>query len=147
MIEGTMVIYLLISGITSLIFGILFLVAPTRFWERIGNFFNKPVLFVENKLRAYNFAAGFIFLILGTWLIFLALEDSQIWFIYLIGAAFVIFGLLYIFTPNWLVWISNMSGKVIIAFDQVAIASRTSLGVVLILAAVYIFFKLFVALR
>ncbi|KPJ67961.1 hypothetical protein AMJ44_07015 [candidate division WOR-1 bacterium DG_54_3] len=142
-----MAIYLLISGITSLIFGILFLIAPTGFWERIGNFFNKPVLFVESQLRAYNFAAGFIFLILGTWLIFLALEDSQIWFLYVIGAAFVIFGLLYIFTPNWLVRFSNLSGRVIITFDQIAIASRTSLGVVLILAAVYIFFKLFVALR
>ena len=147
MLEGTMIIYLFISGITSLIFGILFLIAPPRFWERVGNLFNKPVLYVESRLRVFNFPVGFLFLILGTWLVFLAIEDPGIWYFFIAGIIFVLLGLLYIFIPDWLLWISNLSGKVVVFFDQVAIASRTSLGIVLILASIYIFFKLFVALH
>jgi len=143
----TMLAFLFISGITSLLFGILLLLAPARFWNWVGNIFNKPVIFVENQLRNYNFPVGFIFLVLGAWLMFLAVGDPGIWFFYVIGTVFVILGLLYIFVPDWLLRVSIFSGKVIIAFDQIAIASRTSLGVVLILASLYIFFKLFVAVR
>ncbi|MFC1540525.1 hypothetical protein ACFL4J_00640 [Candidatus Margulisiibacteriota bacterium] len=142
-----MIILLLISGVVSLVFGIMFLVAPAGFWQKFTGLFNKPVLLVEGGLRAYNFPAGFIFLVLGTWLIFLVIADPVLWFFHIVGVAFVVAGLLYIFVPDWLVWLSSVSGKEIITFDQVAIASRTSLGVVLILVSIYIFLKLLIVLR
>lgn len=140
-----MVTYLVISGLTSLIFGILFLIAPESFWQKVSGAFNKPVIYVEKSLRSYHFPVGFLFLILGTWLIFLVLADPALWFFHLVGIAFVITGLLYIFAPDWLLWLSNASGKEIITFDQIAIASRVSLGVVLILVSIYIFLKLSIA--
>jgi hypothetical protein len=144
---SSMIILLLISGLISLIFGILFLIAPSEFWQKVMKLFNKPVLFVEMGLRAYHFPVGFIFLVLGTWLIFLVIADPVLWFFHIVGIAFVIAGLLYIFVPDWLLWISNLSGREIITFDQIAIASRTSLGVVLILVAIYIFMKILIVLN
>ncbi|MFH1347993.1 MAG: hypothetical protein ABIH22_04810 [Candidatus Margulisiibacteriota bacterium] len=142
-----MIIYLIISGLTSFVFGLLFLIAPTGFWLAITSFFNKPALFVESKLRSYHFPAGFIFLFLGTWLIFLVIADPGLWYFHIVGGAFVIAGLFYIFAPDWLVWLSNLSGKVIITFDQIAIASRVSLGIVLILVSIYIFLRLLLVMR
>ena len=146
-IKKIMVTYLVISGLTSLIFGILFLIAPTGFWQKVAGLFNKPVIFVEQGLRSYHFPVGFLFLMLGAWLIFLVLAEPDFWYFHIVGIAFVIVGLLYIFAPDWLLWISNISGKEIITFDQIAIASRVSLGVVLILVSIYIFLKLGIALR
>jgi hypothetical protein len=141
-----MVVYLVISGLTSLIFGILFLLAPDSFWQAVARAFNKPVVFVESGLRAYHFPAGFLFLLLGTWLIFLVLADPALWYFHILGVAFVVAGLLYIFAPDWLLWISRISGKEIVTFDQIAIASRVSLGIVLILVSIYIFLRLSMAL-
>lgn len=141
-----MITYLVISGLTSLIFGVLFLLAPENFWQAVARMFNKPVLYVESGLRAYHFPAGFLFLILGAWLIFLVLSDPGLWYFHLIGVAFVVVGLLYIFAPDWLLWLSTMSGKEVITFDQIAIGSRISLGIVLILVSIYIFLKLSIAL-
>ena len=140
-----MIAYLIIAGLTSLIFGILFLLAPDKFWQSVAGMFNKPVIYVESGLRSYHFPVGFLFLILGSWLIFLVLADPYFWYFHLLGIAFVITGLLYIFAPDWLLWLSNASGKEIITFDQIAIASRVSLGIVLILVSIYIFLKLSIA--
>lgn len=140
-----MITYLVFSGLVSLIFGILFLLAPERFWQGVARLFNKPVIYVESGLRAYHFPVGFLFLILGTWLIFLVLADPALWYFHLIGIMFVVAGLLYIFAPDWLLWFSNMSGREIITFDQIAIASRVSLGIVLILVSIYIFLRVSIA--
>lgn len=140
-----MITLLLISGFVSLGFGLLFLVAPTGFWNAVTSFFNKPALFIESKLRAYHFPVGFILLLLGTWLIFLVITDLGLWYLQIVGGTLAAAGLLYIFAPDWLLWLSQLSGKEIITFDQVAIASRISLGVVLILASIYIFLRLFIA--
>jgi hypothetical protein len=142
-----MVTYLFISGLVSLIFGILFLIAPARFWERFGTVVNRPVLQVERKIRPYNFPVGFIFLIIGTWLIFLVLGEPEFWYLHIFGIVLVLVGLLYIFVPDWLLWLSSMSGKEIITFDEIAIASRISLGIVLILVSIYIFMKISVVLQ
>ena len=108
------------------------MLAPDKFWQAVAGMFNKPVVYVESGLRAFHFPVGFLFLILGSWLIFLVLSDPYLWYFHLIGIAFVIAGLLYIFAPDWLLWLSRASGKEIITFDQIAIASRVSLGIVLI---------------
>jgi len=142
-----MIYYLVVSGLVSLVFGILFIVAPNKFWERMGSLVNKPVLMVERELRNYHFPAGFLFLTLGTWLSFLVIGDPALWYFHFLGVLFGVVGLFYIFTPDWLLWISNLSGKVVITFDEIAIASRVSLGIVLVMVSIYIFLTLFAVLH
>ncbi|MBU0672387.1 MAG: hypothetical protein KJ732_05095, partial [Candidatus Margulisbacteria bacterium] len=131
----------------SLIFGILLLVLPAAFWEQFARLFNRPVLAIDQKLRTHNFVIGFVFLIVGTWTIFFALQYPELWFLQFLGVPLVIFGLFYVFLPDWASRFSTLAEQTVITFDQVAIGSRVSLGIVLILAAIYIFLRLAVASR
>jgi len=137
-------IYVLASAVISLLFGVLLLVLPPSFWGKLSQIFNRPVLAVDAKLRTLNFVAGFLLLVIGTWDLFLALQYPNLWQLHLLGVPLVIFGLLYIFAPNWIIWLSAVSDKIVITFDKIAIASRISLGIVLIMAAIYIFLRLVV---
>jgi 1,4-dihydroxy-2-naphthoate octaprenyltransferase len=126
-----------------LIFGILFIILPTKFWERLARAIDEPVIVVERSIRRFNILGGLLFLIIGTWLIYLALVNENIWYFHLLGSILVIVALLYFFAPDWFITISTLSGKEIFKIDNVAIASRFSFGFILILISIYIFLKLF----
>jgi hypothetical protein len=143
-----MIVYITIAGLVSLIFGILFLLAPVSFWSRMSNFMNRPVVDIEDRLRHVKSPLmGIIFLMVGVWVIYTALKFVDLWFFHILGSLIVIIGLIYIFIPSWILRISQASGQQILTMDKVAITSRMSFGIMLILASIYIFLKLLMILR
>ncbi|MGB9613810.1 MAG: hypothetical protein ACPL4K_06550, partial [Candidatus Margulisiibacteriota bacterium] len=58
-----------------------------------------------------------------------------------IGWLALICGLLYLFVPGWLEALSKACNQVILSTDEVVIGSRVVVGIILLLAAIYIFFS------
>ena len=142
-----MTIYLALAGFISLVFGILFIIAPAGFWEKVTSFLNVPLINVEDRMKTvHNPLIGIAFCMIGTWMLYIALKFSMVWYFHALGVVILVLGLFYLFIPNWLFWLSTISGKEVVTLDKVLIASRISFGIILILASVYIFLRLLIVL-
>ena len=140
-----MLTLLLIDGLISLFFGILFLVAPESFWKRIGDRFNRSLFVMDGKLRVHNMLVGVISLSMGAWFIFFALAYSYTVY-HLLGVILIAVGLIYVTKPDFLLRVSKIFSRQVVAFDNLLITSRTGIGILLIIISVYIFLMLFMAL-
>ena len=140
-----MLTLLLIDGLISLFFGILFLVAPASFWKRSGDMFNRSLFVMDGKLRIHNLLVGLISLSMGAWFIYFALAYSFAIYHFL-GIILITVGLIYVTKPDILLRISKMFSRQVLAFDNYLIASRSGIGILLIITSVYIFLMLFMAL-
>lgn len=138
-----MLYFLIVAGFVSLIFGLLFIFLPGRYWERARDLIDRPVLIIENTLHKFRFPGGFLFVAIGCWLIYLAWTDAPAWQLYFVGITFVLVGFFYLLLPDLVVWISTLSGKELIAFDKIMLSSRFSLGIMLLFVTVYIFIRVY----
>lgn len=141
-------VYLIVAAVLSLVFGVLCLITPASFWSRLNSFFNKSVVNLEDRMHGVNaFLIGVACVMLGIWIVYVALKLVELQLFYYLGSAIIIIGLILIFAPVWLLWISKESGREILSVDKYLESSRISLGIILILAAVYIFLRILMMLK
>ncbi|MDD5382534.1 MAG: hypothetical protein PHH60_02650 [Candidatus Margulisbacteria bacterium] len=134
--------WLLVIGIIALVFSLLLLFSRDLI-AVLGEVFNKPVNFIDEKLKAIRMPAGIAMVIIGGWIISVAFSYSQLWYLHIVGTLILLFGLLYLFMPGWLDWLSNVSSLLLMSTDEQIIGARKSLGVILLVSAIYLFYSAF----
>jgi len=132
--------WLIAAGIIALIFGLL-LLSSRDFLANLGAFFNQSLGKVNAFLSPVHTLVGIILVIIGGWLISVAFSYPDLWYLHLIGALALIFGLLYLFVPQWLDILSNVCNQVLLSTDELVIGARIVVGIIFILAAIYMFFS------
>ena len=134
--------FLIVAGIIALLFGIL-AVFSREILQKMGAVLNKPVVVVDEKLKAVRIPLGIALVLLGGWIISVAFSYPELWYLHLIGIVVLFFGLLYLFVPQWLDVISRFLNQSMLSTDEIIIGTRKTIGVLLILAAIYIFYSVF----
>jgi hypothetical protein len=136
-------VYLLTLAIVSLVFGLLLIFTP-KLLVNVGNVANSVVLYLDDKLQSIKAAVGILLVLVAAWLIFVVTKYPELSYLNALWLISLGFGLLFLFFANWLTWLSNVSNKVVFSTDDVVIGARKIIGVVLVIASVYMFYGAYV---
>jgi hypothetical protein len=132
--------WLLFSGIISLLFGMI-LLSSRKALLLLGRFLNKPVIIVDDMIRAVRIPAGTVLVLLGAWVVYAAFCCVELWYLHLIGVLSLFFGFLYLFLPHWLEWFSRVSDRSLFSTDVFVIGFRKGLGILFAVVAIYLFYS------
>jgi hypothetical protein len=134
--------FLTFAGAVALLFGVLSLMSREMLIS-LGNALNRPIVTIDDRLRSIRVPLGVLLLVVGVWNIMIAFGYPQLWYLHLIGIFILFFGLLYLFVPEWLTVISQFLDQILLSTDELFIGTRKTIGVILLLAAVYIFYSVY----
>lgn len=137
--------YLLTVAIVTLVFGLILLFSP-GFLKRLGDICNRVILYLDNKLEPFKVWVGLVLIAVGAWLLYVVVQYPELNYLSSIWIISMAFGLLFLFFPNWLSWLSKVSNKVVFSTDDVVIGARKIIGVVLLIICVYIFYGAYAAM-
>lgn len=140
-----MTYYLWAAALISALFGLLLLTASERTLKAVNALANRLVFDLEGKLgrgRA-GFFAGALFWLVGIWVMHVSLLVTREWPFFFLGLGIFTLGLCYAFYPRLMEKVSALCAQEMLAFDDLVMFSRRSLGLVLIMVALYIVFKLY----
>ena len=129
-----------------LIFGGLFLFSREALLA-LSAFLNKPLAYVDRGLGAYRMLVGIVLVIIGGWVISVAFSYPELWYLHIIGALVLFFGLLYLFLPGWLDRLSKILDQTLLSTDEAVIGARKSLGIILMVVAIYVFYSAYLMLK
>ncbi len=139
-------IWLVAAGILSLLAGasLLFFGKVSRgFWNTV----NRPVAYIDGILAGIRIPAGIALVITGGWLISVAFNYPELWYLHLVGVLALFFGLLYLFLPQWLATLSTAADRLLFSTDELVLGTRKSFGIILILVALYIFYAVYLLVK
>jgi hypothetical protein len=138
--------WLILIGIMALIFGLIF-IASHEVLVLLGDSLNRPVAYIDEKLKSVRVISGIIQVIIGGWVISVAFAYPELWYLHLIGVTILFFVLLYLFLPEWLDWLSQVLNQLLLSTDEMVVGARKSLGIILIVGSVYIFYSAYLMNR
>jgi len=132
-------IYLLLSGVVALVFGLMFFFA-IGFCKHPCDMCDRVLFVLDEVLNPFRLGVGVLMLILGGWLMYLTIMNPVNVLMYLLWVLIVFFGLLFVFMPHWLERFSKVLDKTVFHTDAFVKNSCRVIGVILILAALFIFY-------
>jgi len=137
--------FLWFCAFVSLVFGLLFLASPDLLGA-LGTVFNAALFVLNGQTMRFRFWIGVILLAIAAWVFYTGLQ-MPVWYLTATWLVALAFGLLYLFLPGWLSWLSKASNAMLLSTDELAIGWRRVIGVVLIVASIYMFYGIFVSMR
>ena len=138
--------WLITIGIFSLVFG-LALLFPLGVVKMLDAFFNRPLIYLDQKLRSARILSGLGLVMVGGWLIWVVFSYPQLLYLNIIGIILVLFGMFYLFLPGWLDRISEIMNRSLLSPDEIVIGVRKSLGIIFIIIAIYIFYSAYLMVK
>jgi hypothetical protein len=135
-------LWILASGAIALVTGLIFLF-PSSLVRTFSNLFNRMIADVDKELYHVRIVAGIILILVATWLVLTGMAYPSLGYLGYIGGIIIFFGVLYLVLPGWLGPISGVADHVLLTVDDYVIAARRPIGVLLILASIYIFYMIF----
>lgn len=134
------------AGIIALIFGVLSLFSREMLLY-LGTALNRPIVSLDDKLKVIRIPLGLVLVAVAGWIISVAFNYPMLWYLHVVGMLILFFGLLYLFVPRWLDVLSKFLDQTMLTTDEILIGLRKAVGVVLVLAAIYIFYSVYLVSR
>src|SRR3989338_7032347 len=133
--------YLWFSALVSLIFGLLLLFLP-EVLGALGSVLNAALFTLNGWTLRYRLWLGLVLLIMGGWEFYVSLQSPAPsipagWIVA------VVFGLLFLFLPDWLERLSGAANTILFSTDELVMGWRRVVGTVLIVASIYMFYGIF----
>jgi len=136
----------MIAGIFILLFGMI-LIVSRKILIKLRSFLEEPILFLDEKLKSIGIIAGALLSLIGGWIVSVAFNYPQLWYLHPIGLLILCFGLLYLFLPEWLGSLSGFFDRFLLSADQVFIEDRRNAGLVFIGIALFILISAYLIAR
>jgi hypothetical protein len=131
--------YMIFAGLTSLFFGFLFLLSP-EILTKLGKACNKTLVIIDHKIDHLKGIVGTIFLLMGAWILWMVFPYIELWYLNVVAALALFFGLLLLFYPAGLKFLSDISNTILLSTDEVVMGARKTIGVLLLILSLYIFY-------
>ncbi|MBI5078865.1 hypothetical protein HZB08_02465 [Candidatus Saganbacteria bacterium] len=138
--------WLVAIGVVCLLAGALFL-SSGGMLHKVGDVLNRPIVFVDSKINSIRIPVGIVLVIIGGWIMSVGFSYPVLWYLHIIGVLALFFGLLYLFLPQWVMVISKVSDQLLFSTDELILGARKSLGVVLLIIAVYSFYAAYLTAK
>ncbi|KAF0134128.1 MAG: hypothetical protein FD145_884 [Candidatus Saganbacteria bacterium] len=120
--------------------GLLFLISP-EILGKTGDFCNKTIIVLDEKLSLIKAAIGIILILSGLIILWAILPYASLWYLNIVAAISVFFGLIYLVFPPGINILSSIFDRVLVSTDDFVLGTRKIFGVVLIVFSVYIFYS------
>lgn len=137
--------YLWFCAIVSLVFGVLFLSSPAMLGNW-GKVLNVALFALNGQTIRYRFWIGLILLAVAAWVFYIGLQTAA-WYLTTTWIVALVFALLYLLVPHWLSWLSKASNAMLLSTDDLVIGGRKVIGVLLLIAAAYMFYGIFAMVK
>jgi hypothetical protein len=137
--------YLFFCALVSLIFGLLFLVSP-EVLGTMGSVFNAGLFTLDSLIMRYRLWLGIVLLAIAAWIFYVGLQFA-VWYIIASWMVALGFGLLFLFLPGWLTWLSKASNAMLVSTDEIILGWRRVIGIGLIVSSIYIFYGIFLSIK
>jgi hypothetical protein len=145
--KGDGVEYLVVAGMVALVFGAILLFTPS-FFQSICLVCDRLLFNLDDTLQPYKNSIGIVLLLVAGWLFYMALRYPAVaLMIHPIWIIVLVFALLYIFLPNWLVRISEVTNRNVFPTDKYIMGACRVAGTVLLIMSVYIFHAAYILSR
>ncbi len=138
--------WLVTAELVSLLAGVLLLMANRKL-SKLGEFLNRPFIYFDNVVNSIKMPAGIVLVLAGGWFLSVAVQYPALWALGVVGALLLLFGFLYLFVPAWLGSLSKISNQLLFSTDDFVMGARKSIGLILIVCALYIFFAVYLSVR
>jgi len=138
--------WLMMAGIFILLFG-MSLILSRKILIKLRKFLEEPILFLDDKLKSIGIIAGALLSLIGGWIVSVAFNYPQLWYLHPIGLLILCFGLLYLFLPDWLSSLSRFFDRLLLSADEIFIEDRRNAGLVLIGIAIFILISAYLIIR
>jgi hypothetical protein len=113
----------------------------------VGGVLDRPVAYIDEKLDSMRIISGLVLVIIGGWFISLAFNYPVLWYFHILGILALFIGLLYLFLPGWLKALSTIADQSVFFTDDFVFAAPRAVGIALLIAAVYIFYFVYMSVR
>ncbi len=134
-----MIIILIVTGIISLIFGLILILTP-KFLAKISVLFDRIVFKLDEKLESYKFSLGVILVMVAIWMIYMSFRyPSMARLMQVFWITALVFGLLYMFFPKWLSILSDVSDREVFVINGYIRGYSKVIGIILVFASIYMF--------
>jgi len=110
---------------------------------KFGEVGNKTLLVLHEKLSPVRFVIGLALLALGLWILISLFPYPEFWYINIIAALAIFFGLLFLVFPRSLEVLSNIFNTVLLSIDELILAVKKVAGIVLLIAGSYILYNFY----
>ncbi len=138
--------WLVTAELVSLLAGVLLLMADKKV-HKLGEFLNKPFVYLDNFVNSVKIPAGILLVLFGGWFFSVSIKYPSLWLLGVVGIVLLLFGFLYLFLPGWLGSLSKISNQLLFSTDDFVMGARKSIGVILIICALYIFFAVYLSVK
>ncbi len=139
--------YLIVAGMIALVFGAILLFTPS-FFQSICLVCDRVLFNLDEGLQPYKKSVGIVLILVAGWFFFMAVKYPAIaLMLHPIWIIVLIFGLLYLFLPNWLIRISEVTNRNIFPTDKYIMGACRIAGTVLLIMSVYIFHASYILSR
>ncbi len=138
-------VYLWFCAIVSLVFGLIFLASPDLLGSW-GKVLNVALFALNGQTLRYRYWIGIVLLVIAAWVFYVGLS-LPVWYITATWIVALVFGLLYLLVPHWLSWLSKASNAMLISTDELMIGWRRVIGILLIVAALYMLYGIFASIK
>ncbi|MFA6170438.1 MAG: hypothetical protein WCW67_05390 [Candidatus Margulisiibacteriota bacterium] len=137
--------WLLLIAAVSLLFGFFFIWGD---WlVKLKEYLEEPVGSIDDKMLSARNLVGLVLILIGAWVIYEAIVYPQLWLFYVVGLLLLVFAGLYLFSPKTLTKLSAVSDRIVLPIDTIVMRMKKFIGVLLILAAGYLFYAAYLASR
>lgn len=137
--------YLIAVGIIELMVGIVLLVAPEPF-RGFCRFFDRVLWDIDKKVEPNQFWVGISELVLAAWLFYLnILFPEMAPILHPFWIIFLFFGVLYVFLPHRMAWLSKAARRKILPVDEYVMGARRISGFIFVVVSFYIFYLAYLA--
>ena len=72
---------------------------------------------------------------------------GSLWYLNIVAFIALFFGLLFLFFPNGLKFLSDISNTMLVSTDDMVMGARKTIGVLLIILSIYIFYAAYYSVR
>jgi len=131
--------YLITIGVIVLVFGLSLLFTPNAL-GKIGEISNRIILYLDEKLQPAKLWIGLVLIAVAAWLLYVVAKYPELNYLNAVWIISLFFGLLFVFLPNWLAALSNVSNRIVFSTDEVVMGSRKIFGIILLIISIYIFY-------
>jgi hypothetical protein len=138
--------WLITAGTVSVFMGLL-LLFPVEVLRRFWGYLNSPIAYIDSALEGMRVPVGVTLLIVGGWIVSVALNYPILWYLHLLGGIIVIFGVFYLFIPRWMERFSSLADQLLFSTDELVLGTRKSFGIILIVVGIYIYYAAYLLSR
>jgi hypothetical protein len=130
----------MLAGVIALVFSLFLLISPNVIKQTASNLFDGMTFSLEEKIEPYRIVTGITLIIASFLMLYYIANVQSLLYFYPIWILVLVYGVLYVFFPTWLKWLTGVMNINVLQIDGFVMKFRKSFGIIILCTSLYIFY-------